>query len=593
MSIKKKLPLFTAILLGAVMVASTWAAYRAVRESALEVGRERLRHLTQQLSGMLQQSANVASTRTFTAANENAIRTLLQSPATSTSPEVEKVLLQFGQPQDPSGLRVEIWNADKALLSVFPKNNTAPLGDLQTEFKECAVAPFKTIGAIRVLSDTLAYPIVAAVKGDDGVLLGYFVRWRKVSNNPESRNHLLGLLGSNASLYVGNAQGNLWTDLVNLVPAPPLNMHGESSMVRYSRDGKTSALALAKPVTGTPWIVLVEFPEEPLMGQASGFLRRMIFIGLFIFVVGVGSAFLLSRTITEPLQNLTDAASAISAGNYSRVVKVERSDELGALANAFNTMGRRVRESQRDLEQRIQERTEQLQNSNKELESFSYSVSHDLRAPLRAINGFSSILNDGYAQKMPQEAQRYLSMIQSNAGQMGQLVDDLLEFSRLGRKELQKQSVDPKQLVMQVLHEMQGEREGRDVSITIGELPQVHADPSLLKQVFVNLISNALKYTRIRDEARIEINSYNTNGNGNGNGGVVYFVRDNGAGFDMKYAHKLFGVFQRLHLAEDFEGTGVGLATAERIISRHGGQIWAEGETNVGATFFFTMPQTN
>lgn len=591
MSIKKRLPLFTAILLGAVIVASTWAAYRAVRESALEVGRERLRNLTQQLTGMFQQSATNLSTRTLASANESAVRQAVQKKFDSSNPELEKLLQQFGEPQDPNGWRVEIWNNSNSLLFVFPHGERTPLSDLQAEFRESSVSPFRSIGAIRVLNGTIAYPVVAAIKGDDGAPIGYLVRWRRVSNNPQARDQLLGLLGSNASLYLGNNPGDFWTDFINPVGNPPLDMRAESGMVRYSRDGNSYSLALAKQVTGTPWIILVEFPEGPLMNQASGFLRRMILMGLFIFAVGVGGAFLLSRTITEPLQSLTHAASAISAGNYSRAVNVDRADELGELAKAFNTMAQRVRESQRDLEQRIQERTEQLQNSNKELESFSYSVSHDLRAPLRAINGFSSILNEGYAEKMPEEAQRYLRMIQSNAGQMGQLVDDLLAFSRLGRKELQKQPVDARQLVQQVLEELQSERDGRNVDVAIGELPLLHADPSLLKQVFVNLISNALKYTRIRDQARIEVGSYNTNGNGNG--GMVYFVRDNGAGFDMRYADKLFGVFQRLHRAEEFEGTGVGLATAERIISRHGGRIWAEAEPNEGATFFFTLPQTN
>lgn len=238
------------------------------------------------------------------------------------------------------------------------------------------------------------------------------------------------------------------------------------------------------------------------------------------------------------------------------------------------------------LEQKVAERTNELETANSELEAFSYSVSHDLRAPLRAINGFSRILLEEYSAGISGTAARYLEHIRTNATQMGQLIDDLLAFSRLSRHSLKKRLIDPGELVQLVLDEMQAERDGRSVEITVAKLPSAVADPALLKQVFVNLISNALKYTRGKSAAEIDIGAtYEPNKSD----GPIYYVRDNGAGFDMKYAHKLFGVFQRLHRADEFEGTGVGLATTERIIRRHGGTIWAEAEVDRGATFFFTI----
>ena len=233
-------------------------------------------------------------------------------------------------------------------------------------------------------------------------------------------------------------------------------------------------------------------------------------------------------------------------------------------------------------ESTLQEKNLQLQAAVSELDAFSYSVSHDLRAPLRAIDGFSQILLKDYGPILPDEPREYLQLVRDNTVQMGHLVDDLLAFSRLGRLPLSKQQVPTGTIIKEVLSDARQQAEGRSVSVSVGEMPPLWGDPPLLKQVFVNLIGNAFKYTRMRAEAVIEIGSREIAGE------RVFFVRDNGAGFDMQYADKLFGVFQRLHRAEDFEGTGVGLAIVQRIVQRHGGRVWAEAAVDRGATFYFT-----
>lgn len=234
-----------------------------------------------------------------------------------------------------------------------------------------------------------------------------------------------------------------------------------------------------------------------------------------------------------------------------------------------------------ELEERVRRRTAELTAANQELESFSYSVSHDLRAPLRHIHGFSDLLWRQHEAKLDDEGRRYLSKISDSAQQMGVLIDELLTFSRIGRAELQRTQVDLRELVEEVWDLLQPEMGGRDIW-ALGELPQVSADRPLLRLVLQNLISNALKYSAPRQQAEISMSTSRESGE------FVVPIRDNGVGFDMKYAERLFGVFQRLH--SDFEGTGIGLATVRRIILRHGGRVWAEGAVDEGACFYFSLP---
>ncbi|HEY0863545.1 MAG TPA: PAS domain S-box protein [Lacunisphaera sp.] len=242
-----------------------------------------------------------------------------------------------------------------------------------------------------------------------------------------------------------------------------------------------------------------------------------------------------------------------------------------------------VHQMNAELEKRVAERTAQLETANRELEAFSYSVSHDLRAPLRAVDGFSQAVVEDFGTLLPEEGRRQLQTIRYSAQRMGSLIDDLLTFSRLSRQALAKRPIDTGVLVRTVLHELGSPWPDRHIQVRTAGLPPNRGDPALLKQVWINLLSNALKYTRKRDPAIIEIGCEQRPD------GPVYYVRDNGTGFDMKYADKLFGVFQRLHRMEDYEGTGVGLATVQRIIHRHGGRVWAEAAVDQGAAFFFTL----
>jgi PAS domain S-box-containing protein len=282
-------------------------------------------------------------------------------------------------------------------------------------------------------------------------------------------------------------------------------------------------------------------------------------------------------------RGFSKVARDITGRKQAEDLLAAQAEELSRQAKELARSEREVRKLNDELEQRAVERTAQLEAANQELETFTYSVSHDLRAPLRHIGGFSRILAESFGPGMAPEARQHLQRIEDGVQRMGRLVDELLNLARVVRHTRRLQATNLNSVIAEVVSLLQPEAEGRAITWNIANLPPVACDPILIKQVFQNLLANALKFTRPRDRAVIEISHRQENGQ------MVLRVRDNGVGFDMKYTGKLFGVFQRLHRAEDFEGTGVGLAIVQRIILKHGGRVWVEAELDKGATFYFTL----
>jgi signal transduction histidine kinase len=313
--------------------------------------------------------------------------------------------------------------------------------------------------------------------------------------------------------------------------------------------------------------------------------------GLVVGVaVGSRTAVVTTGRLVRPLAGVVKAVGALAEGRLdARLVPSGPAEtrEVGRSVNMLADQLDRVATDSARSAALLEAANDRLRTANDELEAFSYSVSHDLRAPLRAISGFSRILIDQGSAAMTEETRGYLARIERGAAQMGALIDALLAFAHAGRQALAIRQVDPARIVRDTLAELEDQREGRRIEISIGDLPSCAADAILLTQVYMNLLSNALKFTRERDSAYIQVGSDERSGE------TVYFVADNGVGFDSRYADKLFGVFQRLHRADQFEGTGVGLALAARIVHRHGGRIWAESSPGHGATFSFTLAKAS
>jgi PAS domain S-box-containing protein len=664
-TMERRLPLlFTAIL--AILIAGlTWSAYREVRQTGVAATRGRLDRVTTQLVELLTASARQLTTAAQQTADRPALAAFLRAPLRANRQDAIAAL----QPA-PAGQQLvvgtDLWHTD-GTRALSTQTDPPPLE------RETARALIATVGGgdsagpaispIRVVRDTLVYNIIAPVRAPGGERLGYVVQTRRASGSPQGGRQLAQLIGSDASLFLGNTSGDLWTDFATVVPGPPVAV-SPGGIVEYNRDNGEAYLAAPSTIPGTPWVIMIEFPLRPVTDPARAFLLRMGVLALLLVAAGAAVSWLLSRrlfglrqqvaartralqdsearlrTVTETAHDAIVSADGDGRIRYwnpgaARIFGYSVDEVLGQPITMLMPSRHRdgheagLRRYVSTREPRVVGRTVELeglrkdgtlfplelslaaappgeelsftgvirditdrkrieaalQATNAELESFSYSVSHDLRAPLRAIHGFSRILLEDHGTELDPEARRLLGVIDGNTRRMGQLIDDLLAFSRLGRKDLERARVDMGELVRSIAEEARRTDSDRTIDLVIApDLPPAGGDRDLLRQAVANLLQNAIKFTRDRPDARIEV------GHKADGGQTVYYVKDNGAGFDQRYAGKLFGVFQRLHRAEEFEGTGVGLAIVQRIVQRHGGRVWAEGKINEGATFYITLP---
>lgn len=582
LSIRHKVTLLVCGLLLAGAAAASWMTYVELRRAALVSARDRLADVTDQVTELLQASTGEMKDRTARLASSPPLVSYLRTPgdpSTSSAPSV----LDSAASATGSAVAVELWTAEgRRLLLAGDSLPPFDRADARLLVQEMTGRDTAVVGPFWPLSDTVMY-VAAAPVAPGGELLGFVLERRRITGDPESRRQLRSLIGSGAALYVGNRTNDVWTDLVWSVDPPPVDISGPpDTLLQYARPDDASLLAAVGAVPGTPWLALVEFPRAPVVAGAQAVAGRLALLMTGLAVLGMLAAWALSRRLMTPLAELSSAAGAIAREDYSRRIDTDRRDELGDLAAAFNAMAEQVQEHHERLEQKVEERTTELRAVNKELEAFSYSVSHDLRAPLRSIDGFCQALLEDAEEDLDDVGRGHLQRVRAASQRMARLIDDLLDLSRVSRTEMHRRPVDLTDLAHEIVGELTADEPDRGEIVIESDLEGV-GDPRLLRLALENLIGNAWKFTERKPVRRIEI------GAEGGEGGRVFYVKDNGAGFDMRYADKLFTPFHRLHAEADFEGTGIGLATVQRIVHRHGGEVWAEGEVDRGATIRFTL----
>lgn len=586
LSIRQRLTFLICSLLFASIIIYGYANYYSLRKASLIIGKDRLSTVNRQITSNFAQSAQFLVNASKTAAAQKEVIQFLQSGGAASRKETLDILDKLRR--DSTWVWIGLLNAGKVPLIHTDKSNVDVKISMEEAFS-CAKSEMgeSRLGKIYRQNNAVYFPIISPVT-DGKKTIGYILSWKSLLTGPAAVAELSQLVGIGSTFYFGNTDGSLWTNFVKPLTRAPFTIKKTGELIEYTDEADGQMIAMAQVIPHTKWTLVVASAQKNMLTGLNGFVNWIIVAGVILLAIGIVTAWIMSRNITKPLNILTDATAAISRGNYSTFVISELygSYELQKLAAAFNVMAGEIHLMRGTLENKVEERTAQLENVNKELEAFSYSVSHDLRTPLRAINGYSVMLSEDYEARLDDNGKRMIRNIMSNATMMGQLIDDLLSFSKLGKKELVRSQVDMKRLVENVANELLKQEPEGKYKIIIDDLPAAGADQVMMKQVIVNLLGNAIKYTSKKDAPKIEVGFEDEQRS------TVYYVKDNGAGFNMAYADKLFGVFQRLHSIEDFEGSGVGLALVKRIILKHKGEIWADARENAGATFYFRLPKT-
>jgi signal transduction histidine kinase len=580
LSIRVKLAILIGGFVAVVTAIYAGATYQTVRRSSVAEATSRLLAVTGQLEQLLETSRSqlVAAARVI--ADSPAVRAYALDPGEGRRASAQTALKR-GPPSQQIAA-VELWSAaGRRLLAVGDTGWSGAAPD-SALLRMAAGSDSGVVGALRTRGDSVGYPVVVPVRVG-GRTRGYVVEWRELG--PGQSRDINRLIGSGANLFVGNVTNDVWTDFSRPVPAPPLDVRLGPGVLRYERAG-VGVLAAARAVRRTPWLVLLEFSQNEALAPARQLLGRLMLSGAIILMLGLAATWTLSARLTEPLARLTHVTEAMAAGDYGQSAGGgRRGDELGRLAAAFDVMVAHVRESQQRLEERVRARTAELVERNDELEAFAYSISHDLRSPLRTIQGFSQALLEDHGAQLGEAGREHAQRVIAGARMMDRLTDDILEYSRLTRSELRLVPIDLRRLVDTTLKQLEDDVRSRGARITVLDpLPTVVGHGVTLVQVLANLVGNAMKF--IPKDRVPELRIW-----AEANGACVrLWIEDNGIGIAAEHHERIFRVFERLHRATDYPGTGIGLAIVRKAVERMGGRVGVESELGGGSKFWIELP---
>lgn len=579
--------LFSSLLLVVVAVYS-WAAYAGMRQVVMGSVEQRLAGGVGQFVTLLQASAKSMVDSARIAADNPAIAAYLKA-RTRTHEAAAIAAIRNTAPKRALGLTsiVLLDPAGERLLGVAI-NPPGTEGRIDpSELAAAAKAGSGMVGRFHAAADSIYYPATVPVREQDAIL-GYLVQWRRLTSNPQQRDVIVRLIGDRAGLYLGSDSGDVWNDMVKPVPKPAVDIRLGNGLLAYQRPGVGKVLGHARAVAGTSWLVLLEFPAALVDSPVQGFVRRLGVIALVVLLIGLLVTLAVSRTITGPLGELTEAAEAVAAGDYTAHLTVRHQDEVARLSRSFNTMTDRVRESQATLEERVADRTRELQERNDDLEAFGYSISHDLRAPLRAMQGFSQIILEDYGDKLDDKGRQHAGRIVAAAKRMDELIRDLLAYSRLSRANLETAPISLQNVVNEALSQLEAELHKTGAQVRVTEpLPAVRGHQSTLSQVVANLIGNGMKFVAPGRAPEVKVRAEPRNGQ------VRLWVEDNGIGIRPEHQQRIFNVFERLHGNEQYPGTGIGLAIVKKGMERMGGKVGVESVVESGSSFWIELPRVD
>lgn len=601
LSIQFRLPFLISILLLIIIIIFAGSSYFGIRQSSLDLGYERLNSVSEQLTGLFERSTKRFLKTIREDARNQDVKNFIILENYEETEKILEILTKIDSPSDTLTLISQLLDKNRNIIFSGLENTNINEKPDSVFFYASKSPDYASVGMFILKSDSIFYPAAAAITENDKIL-GYILKWRLLRTSRQSIEDISALLGENSSLFIGNNDGSVWTNLIKEVAKPPVDIEVVNTVIEYTKPDDQVVLTRFNPIPGTFWTFSIELSQKKILEPASRFLEIISSIGVALFVIGIFFAWLMSRNITIPLNNLTEATSNIAEENYTPLVNDNRKDEIGKLANSFNKMVLQVKNSQEYLEKKVQSRTAQLKSANDELEelnkklkeldelktTFFTNVSHELRTPLALIMGpVEKLLSQN---DFPGYHERDLRVIQQNARVLLKHVNNLLDLSKLevGKMEINYAEIDIAHLVKVTASYFESLAHDKKISFNsdVPESLSVQADPEKIERVLINLLSNAFKFTPDNGKINCVLSLQDSS--------VKFMVEDSGPGVRPELKNVIFERYSQSDkgLTRHLGSTGLGLSIVKEFIELHNGKIEVENNDIGGAIFSFTIPLT-